>query len=208
MAGRKILMVEGTDDEHVLSSICCKRGIIDLCEVKSYGGYEGVRDGISTRLSFIDEGDIVGIIIDADSILPSRWQSISDRLTTIGYPSVPKTPDPQGTILQSSDDPFLPRLGVWLMPNNHDRGAIEDFLLALMPCHDNLYEHATTIVDSLPKQRFADKDKLKANIHTWLAWQKNPGRPYGTSITAGFLDPHSPLANTLVCWLKRLFQLA
>ena len=50
-------------------------------------------------------------------------------------------------------------------------------------------------------------DEPKAVIHTWLAWQKEPGRPFGTAITARFLDPNVPEVDVLVAWLKRLFFL-
>ena len=37
MADRKILLVEGPDDEHVLKHICGNRGIAHLDEVKPHG---------------------------------------------------------------------------------------------------------------------------------------------------------------------------
>ena len=42
-------------------------------------------------------------------------------------------------------------------------------------------------------------------MHTWLAWQENPGRPYGTAITARFLDAEAPQADVLVAWINYLF---
>ena len=54
--------------------------------------------------------------------------------------------------------------------------------------------------------RFGDLAKPKALIHTWLAWQKYPGTPFGTAITARFLDPDVAQVDVLVSWLKRLFN--
>ena len=48
-------------------------------------------------------------------------------------------------------------------------------------------------------------DEPKAVIHTWLAWQEEPGRPFGTAIKARFLDPSVPEVDVLTAWLKRLF---
>ncbi|MGO8750061.1 MAG: DUF3226 domain-containing protein [Thermoguttaceae bacterium] len=42
-------------------------------------------------------------------------------------------------------------------------------------------------------------------IHTWLAWQKKPGKPLGIAIRERFLDPNVPQVDVLVSWLKRLF---
>ena len=91
------------------------------------------------------------------------------------------------------------------MPNNKARGTLENLLQFLIPQPDALFNHVTASVDSIPKKLFKDKDRLKAVIHTWLAWQEDPGKPYGTAITARFLDPYVPQADGLVMWLKRLF---
>jgi hypothetical protein len=47
--------------------------------------------------------------------------------------------------------------------------------------------------------------KPKAIMHTWLAWQEEPGLPFGTAIKAGYLDSSAAPVDTLVSWLNRLF---
>jgi hypothetical protein len=47
----------------------------------------------------------------------------------------------------------------------------------------------------------------KAFIHTWLAWQKDPGLPMGRAITAKALSADSAIAVSFVNWLNRLFNL-
>jgi len=42
-------------------------------------------------------------------------------------------------------------------------------------------------------------------MHTWLAWQEEPGKPLGTAITAKFLDANVAQVDVLVAWLKALF---
>ena len=91
------------------------------------------------------------------------------------------------------------------MPDNKTPGILEDFLQFLVPQPDSLMKHANTSVNSVPEQRFTDLDRPKALMHTWLAWQEEPGKPYGTAITAKFLDPSQPQADILASWLKRLF---
>ena len=208
MANGKILLVEGTDDEHVLKHICGKRGIPHLDEVEKYGSVEKLIESIEVRLPLlIEEGDVVGIVIDADTDISARWQSVRDRITNIGYQNVPDQPDPGGTILDPPAGTYLPRLGVWIMPNNQTSGILEDFLRFLVPQPNILFDHAKASVAAIPEgeQRFKPLDEPKAVIHTWLAWQKDPGLPFGTAITARFLDPNVPEANVLVAWLKRLF---
>ena len=206
MASRKVLLVEGVDDEHVMKHICTNRGIPHLDEVKQHGNDKELLKAIPVRIKLSEEGDVVGIVIDADTDPSARWQSVRDRLVEVGYPYVPVTPDPNGTILNPPDGSFLPRAGVWIMPDNKTPGILEDFLDFLIPQSDALRAHARCSVDSLPEQRFKNKHRPKALIHTWLAWQKKPGKPYGTAITARFLDPDLPQADVLASWLERLFD--
>lgn len=206
MPGRKILLVEGKDDEHVLKHICGNRGIPELDSIEPIGDAERLLDHFPIRLRASNEvGDAVGVVIDADTDLDSRWQSIHRRLKEIGYRQVPANPDPNGTILLPPDRSLLPRAGFWIMPDNRTPGILEDFLQFLIPQPDALFNHAAASVDSLPEQRFTDLDRPKALMHTWLAWQKEPGKPYGTAITAKFLDPNLPQADILASWLKKLF---
>ena len=133
MANGKILLVEGTDDEHVLKHICGNRGIPHLDEVEKYGGIEKLLESIGIRVKLSEEGDVIGVVIDADTEISDRWKSIRNRITDIGYQNVPDQPDSDGTILDSPSGTLLPRLGVWIMPNNQTSGILEDFLRFLGP---------------------------------------------------------------------------
>ena len=206
--GRKILLVEGTDDEHVLKHICGNRDIPHLDEVEKYGSVEKLIESIEVRLPLlIEEGDVVGVVIDADTEISDRWKSIRNRIIGVGYQNVPDQPDPDGTILDPPAGTLLPRLGVWIMPNNQTSGILEDFLHFLVPQPNILFDHAKASVAAIPEgeRRFKQLAEPKAVIHTWLAWQEEPGRPFGTAISACFLDPSVTEVDVLADWLKRLF---
>ena len=200
-------MVEGTDDKHVLKHICGNRGIPLLDEVESQDGVENLIESLGVRLTLSEEGDVIGVVIDADTEISDRWQSIRGRITGVGYQNVPDQPDPDGTILDPPARTLLPRLDVWIMPNNRTSGILEDFLRFLVPQPNILFDHAKTSVAAIPEgeRRFKPLDEPKAVIHTWLAWQEEPGRPFGTAISACFLDPSVTEVDVLAAWLKRLF---
>ncbi len=206
MPGSNALLVEGTDDEHVLRHIAMARQISDLFEIQDLSGIENLLLDIPTRLkTVIGNDDIVGIIVDADSSADSRWQSLRDILSEVGYGDVAATPNLHGTIVEPPAEWPLPKVGVWVMPDNLSPGTLEDFLLAMIPQDDILLTHAQACLDSLADPPFRDVDKLKALMHTWLAWQSEPGEPYGTAIRAGFLNASVPQVDGLVDWLKLLF---
>ena len=89
MANGKILLVEGTDDEHVLKHICGKRGIPPLDEVKPHGGDTKLLESLEVRLKLPEDGDVIGVVIDADTKISKRWQSIRNLITKFGYQDVP-----------------------------------------------------------------------------------------------------------------------
>ena len=194
---RQVLLVEGDDDVHVLRAICRGRGIPEPEVVPPRdGGIDALLRMLPGRLQESSEpGDAVGVVVDADTCLDARWQAIRDRLAAVGYQDAPASPDPSGTVLEAPSGSLLPRVGVWLMPDNSTPGILEDFLRFLVPRPDALFDHAFASVASLPERRFVDNDEPKALIHTWLAWQAEPGRPYGTAIAARFLDPDLPQAD-------------
>ena len=206
MAGKKILLVEGSDDEHVLKHICGERGAGKLDEVKPQGDVLRLLENFPVRLKESDV-EALGVVIDADTELAARWQSLRDRLTKAGYQNVPANPAPAGTILAPPSEGLLPRVGVWIMPDNQTRGILEDFLHFLVPSGSKLFGHVKSSVAAIPEgeRRFSQLAEPKAIIHTWLAWQQAPGRPLGTAITAKFLDPNVAQVDVLVVWLKQLF---
>jgi hypothetical protein len=206
MAGRKILLVEGSDDEHVLKHICGERGVGQLDEVKPQGDILRLLENLPVRLKESDV-EVLGVVIDADTDLAARWQSLHDRLSKAGYQNVPAHPAPTGTILAPPPDSLLPRVGVWIMPDNQTRGILEDFLRFLVPPGSGLFTHVQSSVAAIPaaEKRFGQLAEPKAIIHTWLAWQAEPGKPFGVAITAKFLDANVAQVDVLVAWLKALF---
>jgi hypothetical protein len=207
MPARKILLVEGSDDEHVIKHLCGNRGGPHLDDVKEHGGVVHLLDSLPVRLKASEFGDIFGLVIDADADIASRWQSLRDRLIGVGYETVPDQPAYEGTILDPPAGKLLPRVGIWIMPDNQSEGILEDFLRFLVPKGSRLFDHVEASVAAIPKgeRRFSSLATPKAIIHTWLAWQEEPGKPLGTAITARYLDPGVPQADGLVSWLNRLF---
>ena len=206
MSAKRILLVEGTDDENVVKHLSTHHGLPHIDEIAKLGGIEKLIESFPVRLKESDV-EAVGIVVDADTNIRTRWDSLRSRLMAAGYLTVPENPGAQGTILTPPTDTLLPRVGIWLMPNNQTNGILEDFLRFLVPMPNPLLEHARESIDTIPDghRRFATKDEPKALIHTWLAWQEAPGRPYGTAITTRCLDAGVPQATDFANWLRLLY---
>jgi len=93
------------------------------------------------------------------------------------------------------------------MPDNSMPGMLEDYLSFLVPPGDSLLELASHTLDAIPteERRFADGHRSKALIHTWLAWQEDPGTPMGQAITKRYFAMDSRHISTFLNWLTRLF---
>jgi hypothetical protein len=207
MEGKRVLLVEGPDDEHVVRNFLGRRELVWLHEIKAQGGVNELLDALPVRLKQSDVGSL-GILVDADGNPAGRWQSIKQRLNQAGFQSLPEEPQPGGIIAEPPSGTLLPRVGIWLMPNNTTAGILETFLECLVPADGRrLLNHAERSLDTIPieERLFTDLQRPKALIHTWLAWQHEPGRPLGQAITARTLDANAEGAELLASWFRRLY---
>jgi hypothetical protein len=213
------LLVEGPDDQHVLRNLfrhynvpCAipKRDPIDgdTVVIESKDGIENLLDSLQVIL---DDGDLerLGIVVDANTNIDARWVSLRNVLINFGGVNIPADLDPNGTIMSLEQTLRTLTVGVWIMPNNKLPGILEDFIGFLVPEGDLLWERAKDCVGSIPEAErlFPKVHEPKANIHTWLAWQEEPGAPLGLAITKRYLDVNVPHAQQLVNWTRRLFNL-
>jgi hypothetical protein len=203
MSPGKLLVVEGKNDEHVLYALLKHHHLTRDYEVKPEGGYKTLIKQLPARLKIGSGLNRLGVIVDADTSIQSRWQSIKAIVENAGYSTVPDEPDPEGTVI---DDEFLPRLGFWIMPNNRLPGMLEDYIAYLVPQGDPLFDRAGRVLDDIPADMrlFSSAKRPKALIHTWLAWQEEPGKPLGQAVTA-FMVKDVPSVGALLSWLTRVF---
>lgn len=199
------LLVEGKDDEHVFYSLLEHYQIPERFKIKNKEGINKLLDTLDVEL---DQSGLerLGIVIDADTDLDARWKSLRHILIQSGYSSVPQGPKSGGTILTEGTHPTV---GIWLMPDNTTPGMLEDFVSFLVRQQDALWPLSGDIVAQVMTKdcRFPPAHKIKARLHTWLAWQEEPGKPMGLSITARYLDADALHAQQLIKWLRQLFDL-
>lgn len=195
------LLVEGMADKHFLRYLLENQGILlnENFEIQECGGVESLlRESLPTHL--LGSYDAIGVVVDADLNLRARWESIRNRLLEREY-DPPLEPAYDGVILTSR----MPAIGVWLMPDNSLPGILEDFAKEMIPADDDLWPIAEARVASLPEpRRFADTMQRKAEIHTWLAWQSEPGTPLGLAVAKKYFRANTHLVHRFVNWVQLL----
>ncbi|MCK5524872.1 MAG: hypothetical protein KAI83_17230 [Thiomargarita sp.] len=203
-----VLLVEGKNDCHVIMSLCQKHEVPETFCIHDCGSDDRVLKRLAA-LILKAKSKVIGIVLDADipedkADIMARWQQLTDKLEKYGY-ALPAQPDKQGTIHPNVGQ--FPRIGIWLMPNNQDTGMLEDFLKKLaLP--DTLAT-AQSCVKCAYRRKVTQFKKVhlsKAEIYTYLAWQDEPGKPFGIAITAHTLQPNTEIAYLFTNWLKRLFS--
>lgn len=204
MANDSVLLVEGQDDKHVTTNLLFAHQLDKQFVVKDKEGIDNLTGSLPIELR-ASELKRIGIVVDADTSLTERWTSLVSILKKAGYADFPKTPSVAGTVVRQDGRPTV---GIWLMPNNSDNGMIEDFVALLIPAEDPLLPRAQAAIDAIPLENrpFAPTDRSKALIHTWLAWQNEPGVRMGAAVTRKYLEPQSPTALTFVAWLNQLLE--
>ncbi len=198
------LLVEGSDDYHVCYHLLKSHSLHEQLTIVDKNGIDNILQTLEVEL--IGSGRRrLGIIIDADNNLETRWQSLRNILVKSNYQNVPITPTFGGTIIHEIEQPTV---GIWLMPDNQIPGMLEHFLSFLVPPNDILWISAKNILEEVMKQdcRFPVEHKIKAHIHTWLAWQEEPGKPLGQAITKRYLDPSAPHAQQFIKWIRNLLE--
>ena len=202
MAVASRLLVEGRDDKMVILSLMQRHGLMVDLKIDPMGGIDPLLEALPTELKASDLQRL-GIVVDADTSLDARWQSLRAILSAAGY-EIPNVPGEYGSVIEKAD---LPTVGIWLMPNNRVPGILEDFVRFMVPPGDDLWSLADDCVTAIPPEavRFPSVKRAKVVTHTWLAWQEEPGLPLGTAITARYLDAESIVAQGLMTWLTRLF---
>lgn len=214
---RHLMHVEGSDDRHALVHLLIRHGVPynpdrfensprELPKFDEVGSVDELLKGIETAVR-LNADRSVGFTLDADSRLRQRWEQICNHLRKVDVPELPDSPPPEGFIGESTR--FKTRVGVWLMPDNEHNGKLEDFLTALIEDGDSLIGHAQSSTDQAKSlgATFSEPDEIKAVLHCWLAWQKEPGRPYGVAIKARYFKHDSDAARRFVAWFKKLYGL-
>lgn len=203
---RARLMVEGSDDKWAVIGLLERHGV-NWDQPTRHLPYVHACEGVTKLLQAVGPAvrsfDRLGIVLDADDRVDPRWRQVCDRLHAEGI-ILPRGPTPEGVAIDTGEGK---RVGVWLMPDNHSPGKLDDFLASLVPVDDPTWPHAreSTVTARSLGAPLAEADLPKGVLHAWLAWQAQPGAPFGTALKSGVLCHDVPLATAFVAWFQRMF---
>lgn len=203
----QVLIVEGKNDKHVFFALFKEFEVIKNFDVVELTGWDqAIKKFNASIIDTESNNSTIGLIVDADIDIESRWQSIKTKLSDLYY-DIPSCLSEAGIILTSEE---YPKIGIWIMPNCKNNGMLENFLLEMIEMNaPETNSYVSNVVDNAKKDGFTTFKELhkdKAIIHTWLSWQDEPGRPLGQSITAKIIRPETETVQKFICWITRLFN--
>ena len=137
----------------------------------------------------------------------SRERDFENALRPLNFEDFSDLPS-DGLVLYPLND-YDAVVGIWIMPNNRFEGMLEDFALNMIPAEDLLIRKVEVVLSELEAegiQRYKQVHRSKAKIHTFLAWQDEPGKPIGQAITARILNPDAEEAKAFIGWLNKLYD--
>jgi len=212
-----MLLVEGEADKSFFEQVCKTLELhtsVTVAPPKDVGGSHNTKEGVFNHLPILlnqlSDAQItrLAVVVDADSEdNGGGYNRAIDRVTEIvkSY-GFTLASDSVGGILFKHDD-GLADFGLWVMPNNCDEGMLEDWIKSCVHSDEHkLFAHAETVVDTLPQIKFKSIHISKAEVATWLAWQKQPGHGLYRAIEDQLIDMDSKLFLELKDWLIQIYS--
>jgi hypothetical protein len=213
-----LLLVEGVNDCHaVIQLIWLVYQSDPVFGLHECGSDDKVLQSLASRVvSTRPKQKILGLILDSDieGVHPEQViQSRMDQLRAVvgTHYQLPKLFPDGGLIVDPissrPDADRLPKLGVWLMPDNKAYGMFEDLLMKSLS--DDIASYTAAVVRKSKVDgvgRFRDSHLSKAVIRTYMAWQDPPDVQYlGLAIKRGTFQRIEAECKPFLAWLEQLF---
>lgn len=198
---KSVLLLEGSDDCNIIDKFCKDNAITVNFGFCRCGGDNCVLSKLDGLLRMSEIPEVIGVILDADNnVVDKRYQQIKNKVKDF-YKKLPPTMPQNGLV--HTKEKGLPKLGIWIMPNNQDNGALEEFYLKLATDIDtNFISDIIKQAESKGLTSFKAQHKNKAIMHTYFAWQDKPGMPLHSAIDKIALNNNEDIAKAFKDWLK------
>ena len=207
-----LLIVEGYTDLNTVVGVMCRH--VSWPDRKEHAPVWISRGGSVNEILSHDNVRAVlatrglrnlGLVVDANSSCVARYRSIRGHFSEY-FPSLPDQLPRRGIVVENETGI---RFGVWIMPDNHSPGAVEDFLIGLIHQDGNaLMERTNRYIASVDDiAPFRRSHVHKARLYSWLALQDPPTLDPLKALYTGALDAKHPAATEFVNWFIELYQL-
>lgn len=218
---KNVLLVEGESDRSFFEIVCRQIGLENSVTVAppkqllgKFNSKEGVFNHLPILLRQFEDGSCerLAVILDADYPPNGNFGATRDRVNEIvaeyGYITPPLALPGTNTGLVYRSKEGFNDFGLWVMPDNSSNGMLEDWLKSCVSTAElPLMNAAIAAVSGLAQPvKFNPIHASKAEVATWLAWQKRPGHGMYQAAEERLLDCSHLKYVAFVNWLKHIFS--
>lgn len=213
-----VLLVEGYADRDFFEQVCKLLGLNPTLQVATSKDFQGIRNTkedifklLPNLFKQVEAGVIerLAVIVDADKVehgsgYEKTFIKVKEIAERYGFTLV----EQQVNGFCFCNNAGLADFGLWIMPNNLDEGMLEHFIKQCVRADEQaLFDYAVQTLDMLPKpKKFKPHHDTKAEVATWLAWQKLPGQGLYGAIKDDLINTNHPLFKQLANWLNQIFH--
>jgi len=195
---KRLLAVEGKDEVSFFNELFKHMGMEDIVDVQEVGGKDQFKKKIPALKTIPGYSNLeaIAIIRDADESVENTFKSVGGVLKESGL----QTPKNPGEFSQGT-----PKVGVYIMPDNKNSGALETLCLRTvkdkkeMDCVKQFIDYANRL-ENPPKEKDIDKAKVQA----FLAIMPKVPDMLGIGSQKGYWDFDSPQLTPLREFLSEL----
>lgn len=158
--------------------------------------------------------DCLALVVDADTPLEDQERglkvtliAIDKQLSKHGFHRTSLTGG--GYVYKAKTKIGSFEVGVWIMPDCENDGSLETFIKNQISKQSPQFEwfnkaHAT---NAALKEPLFDRNAhgLKADVSTWLAWQRYPGKGMQSVVGDDLIDLDCGVALNLKNWMHTVF---
>ena len=218
---KRILIVEGNADVFFFDALKRVFNIKDLVVsppasvTRANGKFHAISClGIYSKQLLDRSIDCLGLVVDADTPLEDQkrghaltLQKIDHQLAAYKFNRTSVQGGGYLYTVKTNIGKF--EIGVWIMPDCVSDGSLETFIRNQIPTgskQGDWFNKAQKAVAELDAPLFdRASHSLKAEVSTWLAWQRYPGKGMQSVVGDALIDLEGKTAGNLKNWMQRIF---
>jgi hypothetical protein len=190
----RLILVEGLDDGLLVEEMCMEEGLADQIQILCFAQSGKMRDFLDLLVRDANFGLVthLGLTKDADNDPEAARQSLTDAWARA-----------KRAIADIGREE--PRCSVFVVPDNHQSGRLEDLCLAaptipkLLKCAEDMY----TCAGGAASHKI---DREKSIVAAYLSMMERPGLQIGTGAQAGCWNLRSDVFGPLRDFVKSVGQ--
>lgn len=196
----KLILVEGQDEVYFFNALLNHLEVSDI-EVREVGGKNNFKKKLKVFIKAqknFDQLKTLAFIRDANNEgAESAFRAIKNDIRAVMG---------QNIILPQEMKQFTnmnPRIGIFIMPNNHDQGALEDLCLKTIE-NDPIYLLIEDYLEQLGHLNIRLNKSSKTKVQIFLASRENPESRLGVGACRNYWNFNSPVWNELKEFIKEI----